>query len=161
MDEDDVIYVARGGSTSMRNVGFVLGAPVPANVSSAGIALLCCSSEVNRWLAERKFVPFTPYTVTTQEGIRELIEAARRKGYALLEQQFERRCAASPCRSATATPRPWRDQRQPADGERDYCAGAVALAAAASRSRVFAARAALSSVTICALIGRACPNSAH
>jgi IclR family pca regulon transcriptional regulator len=46
---------------------------------------------VNRWLARRKFVPFTPYTVTTQEGIRELIEAARRKGYALLEQQFERR----------------------------------------------------------------------
>lgn len=93
MDDDDVIYVARGGSTCMRNVGFVLGAPVPANVSSAGIALLSCCSprEVNRWLAKRRLVPFTPYTVTTHEGIRELIEAARRKGYALLEQQFERR----------------------------------------------------------------------
>lgn len=93
MDEDEVIYVARGGSTGMRNVGFVLGAPVPANVSSAGIALLsCCSSkQVNRWLAKRRFVPFTPYTVTTQEGMRELIDGARRKGYALLEQQLERR----------------------------------------------------------------------
>jgi IclR family pca regulon transcriptional regulator len=93
MDEDDVIYVARGGSTCMRNVGFVLGAPVPANVSSAGIALLSCCTprEVNRWLAKRRLMPFTPYTVTTHEGIRELIEAARRKGYALLEQQLERR----------------------------------------------------------------------
>jgi IclR family pca regulon transcriptional regulator len=46
---------------------------------------------VTRWLAKRRLVLFTPYTVTTHEGIRELIEAARRKGYALLEQQFERR----------------------------------------------------------------------
>jgi IclR family pca regulon transcriptional regulator len=91
MDEDDVIYVARDGSTCLRNVGFVLGAPVSANVSSAGIALLsCCSAKrVNRWLARRKFVPFTPHTVTTEDGVRELIERARRKGYALLEQQFE------------------------------------------------------------------------
>ena len=46
---------------------------------------------MNRWLAKRRLMPFTPYTVTTHEGIRELIEAARRKGYALLEQQLERR----------------------------------------------------------------------
>jgi IclR family pca regulon transcriptional regulator len=92
-DEDDVVFVARDGSSRLRNVGFFLGARVAANVSSAGIAMLSCRSakEVNRWLARRKFVPFTPYTVTTHEGVRELIENARRKGYALLEQQFERK----------------------------------------------------------------------
>ncbi|HEV8111044.1 MAG TPA: IclR family transcriptional regulator C-terminal domain-containing protein [Burkholderiales bacterium] len=106
MDDDDIIYVARGGATCMRNVGFVLGAPVAANVSSAGIALLSCCSprEVNRWLGKRKFVPFTPYTVTTPEGIREFIDSARRKGYALLEQQFERRLrgVAVPIRNRNA-----------------------------------------------------------
>jgi len=106
LDEDHVIYVARDGSTCLRNVGFVLGAPVAANVSSAGIALLSCCSQkrVNRWLAKRKFMPFTPYTVTTHEGVRELIDNARRKGYALLEQQFERklRGIAVPIRSHSA-----------------------------------------------------------
>ena len=116
---------------------------------------------MNRWLAKRKFVPFTPYTVTTQEGIRELIEAARRKGYALLEQQFERelRGIAVPIRNRNAETVGAISVSLPM--ETRLRAGAVALAAAASRSRIFAARAALSSVTICALIGRACPNSAH
>jgi IclR family pca regulon transcriptional regulator len=93
LDEDDVVYVARDGSHRVQNVGFVLGARVAANVSSAGIAMLSCQSpkEVDRWLAGRKFMPFTPYTVITQDGVRELINSARRKGYALLEQQFERK----------------------------------------------------------------------
>jgi IclR family pca regulon transcriptional regulator len=34
---------------------------------------------------------YTPYTVTTQDGMRDLISNARRKGYALLEQQLERK----------------------------------------------------------------------
>jgi IclR family pca regulon transcriptional regulator len=93
LDEDDVVYVARDGSHRVQNIGFVLGARVAANVSSAGIAMLSCQSpkEVDRWLAGRKFMPFTPYTVITQDGVRELINSARRKGYALLEQQFERK----------------------------------------------------------------------
>src|SRR5262245_51726679 len=59
LDDDDVIYVARDGATQLRNVGFVLGAPISPNVSSAGIALLSCCprKRVDRWLAKRKFVP--------------------------------------------------------------------------------------------------------
>jgi IclR family pca regulon transcriptional regulator len=91
LDEDNVIYVARDGATCLRNVGFVLGAPVSPSVSSAGIAILsCCTGKrVNRWLVKQRFVPFTPYTVTTREGVRALIESARCKGYAILEQQLE------------------------------------------------------------------------
>ena len=106
LDEDDVVYVARDGSTRVQNIGFVLGARISANVSSAGIAMLSCrtSKEVDRWLVGRKFMPFTPYTVTTQEGVRELISSARRKGYALLEQQVERkvRGIAVPIRTRNA-----------------------------------------------------------
>ena len=93
LDEDDVVYVARDGSTRVQNIGFVLGARIAANVSSAGIAMLSCrsSKEVDRWLVGRKFVPFTSYTAITQDGVREFISSARRKGYALLEQQLERK----------------------------------------------------------------------
>ena len=93
LDEGDVVFVARDGSNRVQNVGFVLGARIAANVSSAGIAMLSCrtAKEVDRWLAGRKFVPYTSHTVTTKEGVRELITAARDRGYALLEQQLERR----------------------------------------------------------------------
>jgi IclR family pca regulon transcriptional regulator len=105
LDEDDVVYVARDGSTRVTN-GFVMGARVAANLSSAGIAMLSClpAKDVDRWLAGRKFMPFTPYTVTTQDGIRDLIGGARRKGYAMLEQQLERkvRGIAVPIRTRSA-----------------------------------------------------------
>jgi IclR family pca regulon transcriptional regulator len=93
LDEDDVVFVARDGSNLVKNVGFVLGARIPANLSSAGVAMLSCrtSKEVDRWLAGRKFVPYTPHTAITKEGVRALITNARNRGYALLEQQLERR----------------------------------------------------------------------
>lgn len=93
LDEDDVVFVARDGSNMVKNVGFVLGARIPANLSSAGVAMLSCRSpkEVDRWLAGREFVPYTPETIVTREGVRELITNARNRGYALLEQQLERR----------------------------------------------------------------------
>src|SRR5439155_24523758 len=73
--------------------------PAPASVYTLSlhdalpISLLSClpSREVDRWLTGRTFMPYTPYTVTTQDGMRELISSARRKGYALLEQQLERK----------------------------------------------------------------------
>jgi IclR family pca regulon transcriptional regulator len=90
----------------VQNVGFVLGARVAVNVSSAGIALLSCrtAKEVDRWLAGRKFLPYTPYTVTTREGVKHSITTARSRGYALLEQQLERnvRGIAVPIRSRDA-----------------------------------------------------------
>jgi IclR family transcriptional regulator, pca regulon regulatory protein len=93
LDEDDVVFVARDGSNLVQNVGFVLGARVPANLSAAGIAMLSCRTpeEVDRWLAGRKFAPFTPYTATTEAAVRAHIDAARRQGYALVEQQLTQR----------------------------------------------------------------------
>jgi IclR family pca regulon transcriptional regulator len=92
LDEDEVVYIARDGSDRVQN-GMILGARVAANLSSAGIAMLSCLSanKVDRWLSGRRFVPYTPYTVTTKEGVRELITTARRRGYALLEQQLQRK----------------------------------------------------------------------
>jgi len=93
LDEDDVVFVARDGSNRVQNIGFVLGARIPANLSSAGVAMLSCRTpkQVDQWLAGRKYAPYTPYTATTKDGVREYIDGARARGYALLEQQLERR----------------------------------------------------------------------
>lgn len=93
LDEDDVVFVARDGSSHAQNLGFMLGGRVSANLSAAGIALLSCKSskDVELWLAGRKFVPYTPYTTTTEDGVREHINAARARGYALIEQQLSQR----------------------------------------------------------------------
>ena len=93
MDENDIVFVARDGSNLVQNVGYVLGARIPANLSSAGIAILSTYSpeEVDHWLTGRKFVPYSPFTATTEDAVRELINKARSNGYALLEQQIAQR----------------------------------------------------------------------
>ncbi len=93
LDEDDVVFVARDGSNLVQNVGFVLGARVPANLSAAGIAMLSSRTpeEVDHWLAGRKFAPYTPYTATTEDAVRAHINAARQQGYAFVEQQLTQR----------------------------------------------------------------------
>ena len=90
LDEDEVIFVARDGASLVQNVGYVLGARVSANLSAAGIAMLAClsSEEVDRWIAGRRFIQYSPYTTTTAEGILQSIDQARHLGYALLEQQL-------------------------------------------------------------------------
>jgi IclR family transcriptional regulator, pca regulon regulatory protein len=93
LDEDDVVFVARDGSNHVQNVGYVLGGRVAANLSTAGIALLSCKTpkEVDLWLSGRKFIPYTPFTTITEEGVREHIDNARSLGYAVLEQQLAQR----------------------------------------------------------------------
>jgi len=90
-DGDDVVFIALSGTRQVQNVGFMLGARVQANIAVAGIAMLSCrpQEEVERWLSGRVFIPFTPYTVTTVEGVRELIATARSRGYAITEQQLD------------------------------------------------------------------------
>ncbi|GHU33755.1 IclR family transcriptional regulator [Betaproteobacteria bacterium] len=93
MDENDIVYVARDGSNLVQNVGYVLGARISANLSSAGIAILSTytDEEVDKWLVGRKFVAYSPFTATTEEAVRQLIDSARTNGYALLEQQLAQR----------------------------------------------------------------------
>lgn len=90
LDGHDVVFVARDGLSQVQNVGYVLGARVSPNLTSAGIAMLSCrpQHEIDDWLADRKFISYTPYTVTSPEQLRENIERAKIQGYALIEQQL-------------------------------------------------------------------------
>ncbi len=103
LDEDEVIFVARNGTSRVQSQGFVLGARVAANLASAGIALLSCKppEEVDRWLTSRRFIPYTPHTITQPDELRSIISKARQNGYCILEQQLEqdRRGIAVPVRT--------------------------------------------------------------
>ena len=90
LDEDDVIFVAKDGANLVQNIGFVLGAKIPANLSSAGIAMLASwtEEEVDRWLSGRKFIAYSPFTAITEDAVRGHINEARLRGYAVLEQQM-------------------------------------------------------------------------
>jgi IclR family transcriptional regulator, pca regulon regulatory protein len=103
LDEDEVVFVARNGTSRVQSLGFVLGARIAANIASSGVALLACKSqeEVDRWLAGRKFIPYTPYSHTTETDVRAVIDKARTLGYCVLEQQLEqdRRGIAVPIRT--------------------------------------------------------------
>ena len=90
LDGHDVVFVARDGQSQVQNVGYVLGARISANLSSAGIVMLACRSqhEIDDWLNGRRFISYTPHTITDPELLRESIERARIQGYALIEQQL-------------------------------------------------------------------------
>ncbi len=92
LDGDDLMFVARNVSGSYQSQGFMLGARVPANLASAGIALLACKphEEVEAWLEGRKFVAYTPQSMVKTDDVRAAIDRARTEGYAMLEQQLER-----------------------------------------------------------------------
>jgi IclR family pca regulon transcriptional regulator len=85
MDENDIVFVARDGSNLVQNVGYVLGARIPAILSTY------TPEDVDKWLSGRKFIPYSPFTATTEEAVRQLIDNARTNGYALLEQQIAQR----------------------------------------------------------------------
>ena len=93
MDENDVVFIARDGSNMVENIGYVLGARIPANLASAGIAILSTRdpAEVDKWLSGRKFIPYSPFTATTEDAVRQIIDNARNNGYALIEQQMAQR----------------------------------------------------------------------
>lgn len=106
LDAGDVVFVARDGTSLVQNVGYVLGARISANLSSAGIAMLACYSEqaLATWLDARQFVSYTAHTKVSKDGIRAQVMLARELGYALIEQQLTQsiRGIAVPIRKGNA-----------------------------------------------------------
>ena len=91
LDKWDLVFIARNGSSRVMTTGFVLGARVPAQLTSPGIMMLAFQPEdkVRSWLASCALTPFTPYTITDSERLCAEIAKARANGYALVEQQLQ------------------------------------------------------------------------
>ena len=91
MDGDDIVYIARNGSTRAMNTGYVLGARVQAQVTAAGMLLLALrdSAWSEHWLATRELKSYTSYTIASKERMRIELARVRAQGWAASEQQLE------------------------------------------------------------------------
>jgi IclR family pca regulon transcriptional regulator len=91
LDGDDIVYIARNGSSRIMNTGYVLGARVQAQVTAAGLLLLALSEPawVEHWLATQTLRSYTSYTISSKERLRIELARVRAQGWALSEQQLE------------------------------------------------------------------------
>ena len=91
LDGKDVIYVARVSATRIMSINLSIGTRLPAHVTSLGRVLLSHQPPemLDACLAEIEPRKFTEWTKTDPLELREAIETARMKGYALVDQELE------------------------------------------------------------------------
>lgn len=91
LDNDEVVIVARSGSTRVLAYGVHLGARLPAHATSTGRMLLAAKSkpELNAWLKGRELARLTPRTVTDHKKFKALIEQVREDDFCLASEEHE------------------------------------------------------------------------
>ena len=92
LDDWHLVVVARSGGTRVTSTGYVLGARVPAVLTSAGIVLLATQQEspaIAQWLDEHELVQFTPHTMIDKTALLARIALSREQGNAVIEQQLQ------------------------------------------------------------------------
>lgn len=104
LDGHHVVYVARVSTKRIMTVAISVGTRFPAYATSMGRVLLAAMSEpeLDRYLAEATFEPFTNRTVTDQNRLRTIVHEVARQGYAIVDQELEEglRAVAAPIRGA-------------------------------------------------------------
>ena len=92
LDGWDLVFIAKNGVSRVMTTGFVLGARVPAPLTSPGVVLLSCQPDIETvriWMGSHDLPPFTPHTLTNKERLLEKVLRARADGYAVIEQQLQ------------------------------------------------------------------------
>ena len=91
LDNWELVFIAKNGTTRVMTTGFVLGARAPAQLASPGIMMLAFEpvEKVKAWLSESLLTPFTPFTITDSDRLYAEVETARMNGYAVVEQQLQ------------------------------------------------------------------------
>lgn len=91
MDGEDVVYIARNGSTRSMNTGVVLGSRVQAQVTAAGMLMLAMRDPdwLESWLAHHELKAYTSYTINSKDRLRLELARIRQRGWAVSEQQLE------------------------------------------------------------------------
>ncbi|MEO8345705.1 MAG: IclR family transcriptional regulator C-terminal domain-containing protein [Betaproteobacteria bacterium] len=92
LEGDEILYVARS-STNRRimSVDLGIGTRLPAYCTSMGRVLLAylATAEQDAYLDRVKLVRHTPRTITTSDKLRRELEAVRRAGFAIVDQELE------------------------------------------------------------------------
>ena len=91
LDGDQVVIVARSGSTRVLAYGLHLGARLPAHATSTGRVLLAAKrkAELNAWMKGRELARFTAHTTVEPSRLRALIEDVRLQDFCIASEEHE------------------------------------------------------------------------
>ncbi len=138
IDDGKVVFLQRVDPRTRQSFVPTVAPAIPAHCSSIGKALLAAlpAREIGHALAPEKLVQVTPNTVVSERALRRELEAARRAGFALDDEEntIGLRCVAAPVfdeygRAVAAV-----SMAAPADRlNNEHIASAGAMIAAAAR----------------------------
>lgn len=93
LDGDEIVYLARSASSRIMSPTLNVGRRLPAYCTSIGQVLLAQFSpdELDAYLMRVRFHPYTEYTLTAPERLRQVLKSVREAGFAFASQQMESR----------------------------------------------------------------------
>jgi IclR family pca regulon transcriptional regulator len=91
LDGEQVVIVARSGSSRLLAYGLHLGARLPAHATSTGRVLLAAKrkSELADWLRQRELPRLTMHTITETRAFRAMLDTVRRQDWCLASEEHE------------------------------------------------------------------------
>jgi len=102
---DDILYLARSVSSRILSVNLNVGSRLPAYCTSIGQVLLADlpEDELEAYMERNKLIAYTDRTVASAPQLRDVLEAVRRNGHAIADQEMEVgiRSLAVPLRNAS------------------------------------------------------------
>ena len=98
LDGDEIVYVARAAVRRILSISLAVGSRLPAPCTSMGRVLLAAADPAARTqlLRRVKLQRYTEHTITDRKVLAAELEAIRRQGYAIVDQELElglRSCA--------------------------------------------------------------------
>ena len=93
LDGDEIVYLARSASSRIMSPALNVGRRLPAYCTSIGHAMLAHlpHHELESYLKRTRLYPYTEYTLTSPEKLRDVLRQVRESGFAFASQQMEAR----------------------------------------------------------------------
>jgi len=91
LDGPDTVFIARSGTPRHTSTGYLPGARLHAQVTAAGMAILSSlpPEDMRAWVDTCALQAFTLFTISSKEGLLDLLGQCRRRGWAISEQQLD------------------------------------------------------------------------
>ncbi len=92
LEGDEILYIARSSTTTrLLSIELGIGSRLPAYCTSMGRVLLAglSATELDAYLSRVPLVKLTGRTVSTSDELKDALEAVRRNGYCVVDQELE------------------------------------------------------------------------
>jgi IclR family transcriptional regulator, pca regulon regulatory protein len=92
LEGDEILYIARSSTTTrLMSIDLGIGSRLPAYCTSMGRVLLAglAAADLDLYLSRVKLVKLTNRTVSTADELKVVLNAVRRDGYAVVDQELE------------------------------------------------------------------------